>query len=90
MTFGLPPRMAATDELGDRACLWRADVIAMHSEMTSDTGSTATDTGRLLYCMREEVRGVRRERDVVPGDMRAGSMMGTGRASRFILRVAGW
>lgn len=24
----------------------------MHSEMTSDTGSTATDTGRLRYCIR--------------------------------------
>jgi len=31
-----------------------ADVIAMDSDMTRDTGSTATETGRLLYCMRDE------------------------------------
>jgi hypothetical protein len=28
--------------------------MAMHSDMTRDTGSTATETGRLLYCMRDE------------------------------------
>lgn len=50
--FGLPPRMAETDECGDRACFWMADVIEMHSEMTSETGSTATETGRLRYCIR--------------------------------------
>lgn len=29
-----------------------ADVMEMHSEMTKEIGSTATDTGRLRYCMR--------------------------------------
>ena len=50
--FGLPPRIAETVEGGDRACLWIADVIDMHSEMTREMGSTATDTGRLRYCIR--------------------------------------
>jgi hypothetical protein len=48
---GLPPRMAETDECGERACLWMAEVMDMHSEITSDTGSTETDTGRLRYCI---------------------------------------
>lgn len=67
--FGLPPRIAATDRLGDRACLCSADVIDMHSEMTKDTGSTATETGRLLYCIREEMIGVRRGSDTAVGDI---------------------
>lgn len=50
--LGLPPRMADTDECGDRACFWMAEVIEMHSEITNDTGSTATETGRLRYCIR--------------------------------------
>jgi hypothetical protein len=50
--LGLPPRMAETDECGERACFWIAEVIEMHSEMTSDTGSTATEMGRLRYCIR--------------------------------------
>ena len=50
--FGLPPRMADTDECGDLAFFWMADVMEMHSDMTSETGSTATETGRLLYLMR--------------------------------------
>jgi hypothetical protein len=49
--LGLPPRIAETDECGERACFWIADVMDMHSEMTRDTGSTATETGRLRYCI---------------------------------------
>lgn len=41
----------------------------MHSEVISDTGSTATDTGRLRYCIREACAGTRRERGV-PGTER--------------------
>lgn len=59
MRLGLPPRMAETDEYGDRACFWMAEVIAIHSEMTRDTGSTATETGRLRYCIRDEATGLR-------------------------------
>lgn len=44
--------MADTDECGERACFWMAEVIEMHSEITNDTGSTATVTGRLRYCIR--------------------------------------
>lgn len=50
--MGLPPRMADTDECGERACFWMAEVIEMHSEITNETGSTATETGRLRYCIR--------------------------------------
>ena len=50
--FGLPPRIADTDECWERACFWMAEVMEMHSEITRDTGSTATDTGRLRYCIR--------------------------------------
>ena len=39
--------------------------MAMHSDITNDTGSTATDTGRLRYCIREGA-GPRRGRGV-PG-----------------------
>lgn len=49
--------MAETDECGDRACFWMADVIVMHSDITSETGSTATETGRERYCIREETIG---------------------------------
>jgi hypothetical protein len=52
MGFGLPPRIAETDECGERAFFWMAEVMEMHSEMTKETGSTATETGRLLYCIR--------------------------------------
>ena len=52
MVLGLPPRMADTDECGDRACFWIAEVMEMHSEITSETGSTATETGLLRYCIR--------------------------------------
>lgn len=48
-----PPKMADTDECGDRAYFWRDDVTAIHSDMTREIGSTATETGRLLYCMRD-------------------------------------
>lgn len=47
--FGLPPRMEDTEECAQRACLRMTEVTLMHSEMTSETGSTATDTGRLRY-----------------------------------------
>lgn len=47
----LPPRIAETEECGDLACLWIAEVMDMHSEITSDTGSTETETGRLRYCI---------------------------------------
>ena len=50
--FGLPPRIAETDEWGDLAYFWMADVMEMHSDMTRETGSTATETGRLLYRIR--------------------------------------
>lgn len=49
MGLGLPPRMAETEECGDRAFFWIADVMDMHSEMTKEMGSTATETGRLRY-----------------------------------------
>lgn len=52
MGFGLPPSMADTDECWERACFWIAEVIEMHSDITRDTGSTATETGRLRYCIR--------------------------------------
>lgn len=87
--FGLPPRIAATDRLGERACLCSADVIEMHSDMTKDTGSTATETGRLLYCIREEMMGVRQGRDTAPGDTRPKSIVGTVEPSRFILQGRG-
>ena len=50
--FGVPPRMADTEECGDRACFWKADVMDMHSDITKETGSTATVTGRLRYRIR--------------------------------------
>jgi hypothetical protein len=46
--------------------------MVMHSEMTRDTGSTATETGRLRYCMREERTGPRRGRGVGVDGMGAG------------------
>lgn len=64
--FGFPPRMADTEECGERACLCSADVMDMHSDMTRDTGSTATETGRLRYCIlggiTEGPIGLRRSR----------------------------
>jgi hypothetical protein len=85
MRLGLPPRMAETDECGDRACFWMAEVMAMHSDMTRDTGSTATETGRLRYCMREENKGFRRGVDG-PGVIAAAGSMGAARsASRLML-----
>lgn len=84
--FGLPPRMAATDECCDRAYFCMADVIAMHSEMTSDTGSTATDTGRLLYCIRDDCGGPRRGTGVPGTESKIESMVP---ASRLILQSSG-
>ena len=37
-----PPRIAATDEWAQRACLRMAEVTVMHSVTTKATGSTAT------------------------------------------------
>jgi hypothetical protein len=89
MTLGLPPRMAETDECGDRACFWTAEVIAMHSDITRDTGSTATDTGRLRYCMREESNMLRRGVTVPGAIATAGSMAVVGWTSRLILQQTG-
>jgi hypothetical protein len=58
--FGLPPRIADTDECCDRADFCMEDVIAMHSDQTRETGSTATDTGCRRYCMRQVDVGARR------------------------------
>lgn len=52
--FGLPPKMEDTEEPAQRACLRIADVTDIHSDTTNETGSTATDTGRLLYCVLDE------------------------------------
>lgn len=43
--------MADTDEWGDGMRFRISDVIEMHSDITNETGSTATDTGRLRYCI---------------------------------------
>jgi hypothetical protein len=88
MRLGLPPRMAETDECGERAYFWMAEVMDMHSDMTSDTGSTAIETGRLRYCMRVESRGFRRGVDVPSVAVMAGSIMGAlSWASRLILEA---
>lgn len=44
--------MADTEECGDLACFWIAEVIEIHSDMTREIGSIATETGRLRYCIR--------------------------------------
>lgn len=49
-----PPSMADTDRCCECACFWMAEVMLMHSDITSETGSTATDTGWLRYCMRDD------------------------------------
>jgi hypothetical protein len=87
--LGLPPRMAETeDAYCERAVFWMADVMAMHSDMIRDTGSTATVTGRLRYCMREETTGLRLGRGVPGTDDGAGSMVVTASwASRLILQL---
>lgn len=67
----------------------------MHSEMTSETGSTATDTGLLRYCMREDSKGARRGVDVPSADGSATTVVvlaaesrGAGRCpSRFMLKA---
>ncbi|KAK5624507.1 hypothetical protein RRF57_000223 [Xylaria bambusicola] len=48
--------MEDTEEPAHRACLRIIDVTDIHSDITNETGSTATDTGRLLYCVSEERR----------------------------------
>lgn len=86
--LGPPPKMAATEECGDRACFCIAEVMAMHSAMTRETGSTATETGRLRYCIRGEWCCARRGSGVVGlegiGDTGGSISMGTG-ASWLIL-----
>jgi len=55
-----------------------AEVMAIDSDMTRDTGSTATETGRLLYCMRDEMPGLLRRGSGVPGaDGKVESMAAT-------------
>lgn len=44
--FDDPPRIAATDECAQRACLRIADVTVIHSVTTNATGLTATVIGR--------------------------------------------
>lgn len=60
----------------------------MHSAITRDTGSTATDTGRLRYCMRGEWCWARRGKGVVGlegiGEMEGSISWGMG-ASWLIL-----
>jgi hypothetical protein len=77
--------MADTDECGDRAYFWRDDVMAIHSDMTRDIGSTATETGRLLYCMRDMCPLNRRECGVVGvgNDAVARSIMTVSWAARW-------
>lgn len=50
--FGFPPKIDDTEEWAQRGCFRMAEVTDMHSEVTRDTGSTATVTGRLRYCSR--------------------------------------
>lgn len=87
--LGPPPSMAATEEWGDRACFWIAEVIAIHSAMTRETGSTATETGRLRYCIRGEWCCARRGSGVVGREgmeeMAAGSIICDMGASWLIL-----
>lgn len=86
--FGLPPRMADTDECGDRACFCMAEVMEMHSDITREIGSTATETGRLLYRIRGGVvDGVGGQRRLICESPAAGcgSMVETESASRFIV-----
>ena len=59
----------------------------MHSDIMSDTGSIATETGRLRYCMREESRGFRRGVGVSSGGATAGSMSAASCASRLMLKA---
>jgi len=80
--------MADTDESGDRVYFWMAEVMAMHSDITNETGSMATETGRLLYCMRDDIIGARREKPKV--DETVGSIGAIGGcASRFMLCLPG-
>jgi hypothetical protein len=50
--FGLPPSIADTEEAVEGIRFRISEVMHMHSAITRDTGSTATDTGRLRYCIR--------------------------------------
>ena len=58
--LGLLPSIAETVEFGDGIRFRISVVMETHSEMTRETGSTATVTGRLRYCIRAYVgsRGV--------------------------------
>ena len=80
--------MADTEECGERAFFWMAEVIAMHSEMTRETGSTATETGLLRYCIRDDTVGERRGSGVSGTESKpAWAVIGAGRTSRFILQT---
>lgn len=68
----------------------------MHSDMTRETGSTATETGRLRYCMRDDENlGLWRETEIgVPGACAAvvktaesARAAGWSPASRLMLRL---
>lgn len=62
----------------------------MHSDMTRETGSTATETGRLRYCMRDEAIGIRLGSGVLGAEDSAESMAAAESwASRLILQPTG-
>lgn len=87
MGFGFPPRMAETDECWERAYFWMAEVIEMHSDMTREMGSTATDTGRLRYCIlgASARSGERIIASETEGGAGGGSMLLEGCASRLMI-----
>lgn len=57
--LGLPPSIAETVVFGDGIRFRISVVIETHSDMTRETGSTATVTGRLRYCIRAGTAGSR-------------------------------
>lgn len=57
--LGLLPRMADTVVFGDGIRFRISVVMETHSDITRETGSTETETGRLRYCIRAEAAGSR-------------------------------
>lgn len=57
--LGLPPKIADTVVFGDGIRFRISVVMETHSDITRETGSTATVTGRLRYCIRAEAAGSR-------------------------------